>query len=103
MTAEELNRQLVEAQAKIRALEEELAETNRGLVALTMELEQRVDERTAAWRESQATLEAALASMTDAVFISDAQGAVLRSQRRLCHVPPVQEQGRVRQDPRRIP
>ncbi len=46
MSAEALQRQLAEAQATIQALQEELAETNRGLVALTMELEQRVEERT---------------------------------------------------------
>jgi C4-dicarboxylate-specific signal transduction histidine kinase len=38
---------LAEAEAMVRALQQELAETNRGLVALTMELESRVDERTA--------------------------------------------------------
>jgi chromosome segregation ATPase len=45
MRAVELQKQLAEAQATIRALQDELAATNRGLVALTMELEQRVDER----------------------------------------------------------
>ena len=34
------------AQATVKALQDELAETNRGLVALAMELEQRVEERT---------------------------------------------------------
>ena len=53
MRAEELHRRLAEAQTKVHALEEELNETNRGLVALTLELEQRVDERTAALRESE--------------------------------------------------
>jgi signal transduction histidine kinase/CheY-like chemotaxis protein len=38
--------QLAEAQATVRALQDELAETNRGLIALTMELERRVEERT---------------------------------------------------------
>jgi light-regulated signal transduction histidine kinase (bacteriophytochrome) len=47
MRAETSQKQLAEAQATVRALQEELAETNRGLVALTMELEQRVEERTA--------------------------------------------------------
>ena len=37
-------------------------------------LEQRVNERTQALQESQATLQAALSSMTDAVFISDSAG-----------------------------
>jgi PAS domain S-box-containing protein len=43
---EQVRRQLAEAQATIRSLLDELAVTNRELVALTMELEQRVDERT---------------------------------------------------------
>ena len=42
-----LRQQLVEAQAMIQTLQEELAETNRGLLSLTLELEQRVDDRTA--------------------------------------------------------
>lgn len=40
----------------IRALQQELAETNRGLVALTLEMEQRVDERTAELLEAQQEL-----------------------------------------------
>jgi signal transduction histidine kinase len=50
-------RQLAEAQESIRALQEELAETNRGLLALTLELEQRVDERTQELRTAHAELE----------------------------------------------
>jgi light-regulated signal transduction histidine kinase (bacteriophytochrome) len=46
MSDNELQRQLTEAQTTIRVLQEELAETNSGLLALTLELEQRVDERT---------------------------------------------------------
>jgi hypothetical protein len=45
-----------DARAMIRLLQEELAETNRGLIALTMELEERVEARTA-------QLEAAIASL----------------------------------------
>ena len=41
----------------IRTLQEELAETNRGLVALTLELEQRVDERTEELRSAHRTME----------------------------------------------
>ncbi len=41
----------------IQTLQEELAETNRGLVALTLELEQRVDERTKELRAAHAKLE----------------------------------------------
>ena len=47
MRVEELQKALAKAQATVRALQDELAETNRGLMALTMELEQRVDDRTA--------------------------------------------------------
>ncbi|MGD1149548.1 MAG: ATP-binding protein, partial [Thermoanaerobaculaceae bacterium] len=47
MSVGESKSQLSQAQAAVRALQEELAATNQGLLALTMELEQRVDERTA--------------------------------------------------------
>lgn len=56
MSDDELRRQLTEAQATIRTLQEELAETNRGLLALTLELEQRVDERTQELRTAHAEL-----------------------------------------------
>jgi light-regulated signal transduction histidine kinase (bacteriophytochrome) len=52
-----LRRQLAEAQEVIHTLQGELAETNRGLVALTLELEQRVDERTKELRAAHAELE----------------------------------------------
>ena len=52
-----MERQLSEARATIQALQEELAETNRGLVALMLELEQRVDERTAQLRAAQEELQ----------------------------------------------
>jgi light-regulated signal transduction histidine kinase (bacteriophytochrome) len=52
-----IRRQILEAQATIEALEVELAETNRGLVALTLELEQRVDERTRELRGAHAELQ----------------------------------------------
>jgi signal transduction histidine kinase len=48
--------EMAEAYETIRALQQELAETNRGLVALTLELEQRVDERTAELLEAQQEL-----------------------------------------------
>jgi light-regulated signal transduction histidine kinase (bacteriophytochrome) len=57
MSDNELQRQLTEAQATIRVLQEELAETNRGLLALTLELEQRVDERTQQLRTAHAELQ----------------------------------------------
>jgi PAS domain S-box-containing protein len=50
-------------QATIAALQEELAETNRGQVALTMELEQRVDERTAELRAAHDELKATNSSL----------------------------------------
>jgi signal transduction histidine kinase len=46
-----------DAEETIRMLQEELAETNRGLVALALELESRVDARTAELREAHAELE----------------------------------------------
>jgi light-regulated signal transduction histidine kinase (bacteriophytochrome) len=56
MKTSELQMQLAEAQATVQTLQQELAQTNRGLVALTMELEQRVDERTAELRAAHAEL-----------------------------------------------
>jgi len=53
----ERERQLADAHETIQALQKELAETNRGLVALTLELEQRVDERTAQLRAAQEELQ----------------------------------------------
>src|ERR1035437_9974057 len=49
---------LSEAQATIRMLQDELAETNRGLMALTVKLEQRVDARTAELQAANQELEA---------------------------------------------
>ena len=57
MSANDLQRRLAKAQEMIRTLQEELAETNRGLIALTLELEQRVDERTKALRAAHGELE----------------------------------------------
>jgi len=56
MNTAELQQQLAKAQETVRLLQKELAETNRGLVALTMELEQRVDERTAELRAAHEEL-----------------------------------------------
>jgi light-regulated signal transduction histidine kinase (bacteriophytochrome) len=52
----DVRRQILEAQETIQALQAELAETNRGLVALTLELEQRVDERTKELLDAHAEL-----------------------------------------------
>lgn len=57
MSHNNLQRQFAEALDVIRTLQEELAETNRGLVALTLELEQRVDERTKELRSAHRALE----------------------------------------------
>lgn len=85
----DLKQRLAEAQQRIRQLEDELAETNRGLVALTMELEQRVDQRTAALQASEVREReraAELATLLDAVptpvFIAhDATGAHITGNR----------------------
>jgi light-regulated signal transduction histidine kinase (bacteriophytochrome) len=53
----DLQHKFAEAMDVIRTLQEELAETNRGLVALTLELEQRVDERTKELRAAHRALE----------------------------------------------
>lgn len=57
MSDSDLQRKLAESLEVIRTLQEELAETNRGLVALTLEMEQRVDERTKELRTAHAELE----------------------------------------------
>jgi PAS domain S-box-containing protein len=57
MSESDLRRQLEAAHDTIRALQDELAETNRGLVALTMELEKRVDDGTAELRAAQEELQ----------------------------------------------
>ena len=46
MTNYDLRQPLTESEEAIRSLQLELAETNRGLIALSWELERRVDERT---------------------------------------------------------
>jgi PAS domain S-box-containing protein len=65
-----LERQLAEAQERIRELEHELAETNRGLMAMTMELEQRVEQRTAALRMSEEKFAMAFAGNPAAIAMT---------------------------------
>jgi len=57
MILSDLNQELADPQESIRLLQKELVETNSGLVALTLELEQRVDERTAQLREAHGELQ----------------------------------------------
>jgi len=57
MAAPETLATLEEAGRRIVELEQELAETNRGLLALTLELERRVEERTAELRALQEELQ----------------------------------------------
>jgi len=52
MTHRDSNQLITDLQETIRVLHKELEETNSGLVALTLELEQRVDERTVELREA---------------------------------------------------
>jgi signal transduction histidine kinase len=52
-----LSQQLADAQATVRWLQQELAETNRGLVALSMELEKHVEARTIELRATQEELQ----------------------------------------------
>jgi signal transduction histidine kinase len=64
MTRDELQEQIAKKEETIRLLQEELAETNRGLIALTLELEQRVDARTAELQKLNAELEARVRQRT---------------------------------------
>ncbi len=57
MTKYDLQQPSTDAEETIRALQAELAETNRGLVALSWELEQRVDERTTQLRAAHDELQ----------------------------------------------
>jgi PAS domain S-box-containing protein len=57
MTMNDLQQQSTDADETIRALQAELTETNRGLIALSWELEQRVDERTAQLRAAHDELQ----------------------------------------------
>ena len=52
MSHRDSNQLITDPQETIHLLQKELAESNSGLVALTLELEQRVDERTAQLREA---------------------------------------------------
>jgi len=61
MRALELAKQLAEAEATIRALQDELAESNRGLVALNMELDERVQQRTAELAQANQALRVEIA------------------------------------------
>jgi len=56
MSCEELARRLEEAKKKIQALQDELAETNREVMALTIDLEERVERRTTELREANRQL-----------------------------------------------
>jgi len=55
-TLADYQQELARKSETIRLLQEKLAETNQGLVALSMELEQRVDQRTAELQDAQAEL-----------------------------------------------
>ncbi|HWQ20955.1 MAG TPA: histidine kinase dimerization/phospho-acceptor domain-containing protein, partial [Methanotrichaceae archaeon] len=57
MSEEELRLELTKAHETIRMLQEELDESNHGLMALTVELERRVDERTAELRDAKDELQ----------------------------------------------
>ena len=61
MTPEKLQQLLDEARGTVHALQAELAETNSGLVALNMELDQRVAERTAELARANESLRAEIA------------------------------------------
>ncbi len=63
VTKYDLQRPSTAVEETIRALQAELAETNRGLMALSWELEQRVDERTAQLRAAHEELQSTNAEL----------------------------------------
>jgi PAS domain S-box-containing protein len=69
---ESTERQLAEALARIHDLEHELAETNRGLVAMAMDMERRVDERTEDLRENEERFRLSVENLLDAFAIYSA-------------------------------
>ena len=73
MKTETLQKQLVKARATVRALQDELAEMNRGQMELPMELEQRADERTAQLRAARSS---ALEVAANAIVITDRAGLI---------------------------
>lgn len=73
----ELEKRLAEAEATIRALTDELAETNRGMVALNEELEQRVEARTAELRASEELYRMLAENTSDMIVLRDATGRTL--------------------------
>jgi two-component system, chemotaxis family, CheB/CheR fusion protein len=81
MNTANLQVQLAKAEATIRALHDELNETNRGLVALNLELDSRVEQRTAelakaneALRQSEQRYRLLFDRNPDGVFAVDAAG-----------------------------
>jgi PAS domain S-box-containing protein len=73
----DLNKQLAEAKDAIRTLQDELLESNRGLVALNMELDERVQERTAELAEANETMRAEIAERHRAEGEIQKQNAIL--------------------------
>ncbi len=79
MSAPSLQRQLADAQSTANTLREELAQTHRGLLALAMELEERVDERTAELRKTNLQLQAEIAERQRAEKQLGLQATALQS------------------------
>ena len=89
MKDRDLHEQFAAAERTIRVLQDELAESNRGLIALDLELEQRVEERTAELAQATETLrqsEQRFRSMADAIpqlaWIARADGWIFWYNRR---------------------
>ena len=69
MTEKELLKEVRAKEGMIDSLQIELAETNKGLVALTMELEERVDDRTAELTESEKRHRTIFDLASDSIFL----------------------------------
>jgi len=73
----ELKRDLEEARERVDQLEEELAKTQRGLNALSLELESRVEARTRALEERLDQFQRLFNGTGDAIYIHDPDGNLL--------------------------
>ena len=76
MTEKKIIEEMKLREEMINSLQSELAETNKGLMALTMELEDRVDERTAELAESEKRHRTLFDNAVSAIITIDERGTI---------------------------